>query len=191
MKKFTDLLQVLLNHFQLKKVQLHQLIMALIQNHTKLYQNKNKTQKNAILEKKDAMKKFTDLLQVLSNHFQLKKVQHLQLTMDLIQSLIKLWLNKINQLKNAILVKKDVMQKFMDSLQILLDLFQQRKVMFQIFQMDLTQKLTKHSLKMLVQQKWTQMYTDSYITMSQEEMNLNTLQLHHFQMDQTQNHSKH
>jgi hypothetical protein len=90
MKKFTDLLQVLLNHFQLKKVQLHQLIMALIQNHTKLYQNKNKTQKNAILEKKDAMKKFTDLLQVLSNHFQLKKVQHLQLTMDLIQSLIKL-----------------------------------------------------------------------------------------------------
>jgi hypothetical protein len=60
MKKFTDLLQVLLNHFQLKKVQLHQLIMALIQNHTKLYQNKNKTQKNAILEKKDAMKKFMD-----------------------------------------------------------------------------------------------------------------------------------
>jgi hypothetical protein len=90
MKKFMDSLQALLNHFQLLKVLHHHFTMDLTQNHTKLYLRKKMIRRNATLERKDAMKKYMDLLPVLLSHFQLSKVQLLHFTMDLTQNLTKL-----------------------------------------------------------------------------------------------------
>jgi len=45
------------------------------------------------------------------------------------------------------LAKKELMQKFMDSLLVLLNLFQQKRARSQIYQMDLIPKHSKHLLR--------------------------------------------
>jgi P pilus assembly chaperone PapD len=89
--------------------------MDLIQNLIKLFLRKNKIRNNPTSEKKELTRKFMDSSQVLSNHFQQKKVRSQTFQMDLIQNLIKLFLRKNKIRNNPTSEKKELMRKFMDS----------------------------------------------------------------------------
>ena len=112
--------------------------------------------------------------------------------MDQIQKHIKLWLNKrMLDLLKWIKMSIDLfITMSQEEMRLNIHLFHQ-------LLMDQIQNHSKHwlknpkKLKTSDQKKWTEMYTNSFTTMSQEEMSPIILLFHQLQMDQIQNHSKH
>jgi len=115
-----------------------------------------------------------------------------QLQMVQIQILSKLWIKNLK--KQKILDQQKLTETSINSFIIMFqEETSQSTHQFHQLQMVQIQNLSKHWLKnlkkqkILDQQKLTETFTNSSITMFQEEMNLNTQLFHQLQMVQTQN----